>query len=124
MILQKENVHHLHQHAILQKTKTAKPPPKKRDRDGHDDDRHYKVIKIIHKNKIIVRDYDDSERELLIIGDRNTCPIQTDSVTLSGKINPKGIRLLADFYPCRVNDGSVTLNMPDTTKYKIGSIAY
>ena len=54
---------------------------------------YYKeVIKIIHKNKIIVRDYNNSERELLITRDRNTYPTQTDSVTLSRKINPKGIR--------------------------------
>ncbi len=40
-------------------------------------------------------------------------------MTLSGKINPKGIRLLADFDPCRVSDGSVTLNMPDTRNIKL-----
>ena len=67
-----------------------------------------------------MRDHDDdNERELLIIGDRNTCPTQTDSVTLSGKIKPKGIRLLADFYPCKVNDGGVTLNMPNTQNIKL-----
>jgi hypothetical protein len=58
-------------------------------------------------------------REVLVISDRNTCPTQSDSVPLSGKINPNGIRLLADFDPCRRSDGSVTLNRPNTESIKL-----
>ena len=38
---------------------------------------------------------------------------------LSGKIIPNGIRLLADFDPCRISDGSVTLNIPNTESIKL-----
>jgi len=38
---------------------------------------------------------------------------------LKRKINPNGIRLLADFDPCRISDASVTLNMPNTQCIKL-----
>lgn len=43
-------------------------------------------------------------------------------MTLNGKISPKGIRLLADFDPCKIKDGSVTLNIPDTQNIKLAAV--
>lgn len=59
------------------------------------------------------------EREIFVIGDANTCPAQSSTVALSGKINPKEIRFLGDFYPCYIEDGGVTLNIPDTQNIKL-----
>ena len=55
----------------------------------------------------------------MISSNKNTCPTQSETVALNGKINPKGIRILADFDPCRISDGSVTLNMPNTGSIKL-----
>src|SRR5215218_3256031 len=64
------------------------------------------------KNKSIVKDDNNIGQEILIVGEKSTCPTQSESVELSGIINPKGIRLLGDFYPCKIADGGVTLNIP------------
>ncbi|MGZ5486771.1 MAG: hypothetical protein ACXWFB_12855, partial [Nitrososphaeraceae archaeon] len=61
-------------------------------------------------------------KQIIVAGDRNTCTTQSESVPLSGKINPKGIRLLADFDPCKISDGSVTFNMPNTQNIKLAAI--
>jgi hypothetical protein len=37
-------------------------------------------------------------------------------------MNPKGIRLLADFGPCKIKNGSVTLNIPDTKNIKLAAL--
>jgi hypothetical protein len=71
------------------------------------------------KNKSIVKDDDNIEQEIIIIGKKNTCPTQSESVELSGIINPKGIRLIADFYPCKIVDGGVTLNIPENPAIKL-----
>ena len=93
-----------------------KKPPKKDNNDNNDRN----VVKIIKKTKVIYRDNDDNtDKEIVVIGNKNTCPTQTETVALNGKINPKGIRLLADFDPCRISDGSVTLNMPNTGSIKL-----
>jgi hypothetical protein len=109
---------------VVQLSEEPQPPeePKKNDTDGrdHDGKRDYKeVIKIINKNVIIVRGFDNIEKEIFVISDRNTCPAQSSTVILSGKINPKEIRLLGDFNPCCIGDGSVTLNIPDTRNIKL-----
>ena len=77
------------------------------------------VVKVINKNKVIIRDSDNDEKEIIIAGDKITCPTQTETVPLNGQLNPKGIRLLADFDTCRISDGSVTLNMPNTDNIKL-----
>src|ERR671914_527794 len=77
------------------------------------------VTKKISKNKVVVRDYDNKEKEVIIVSNKNKCPTQSGSVGLTGTISPNGIRLLADFDPCRVSDGSVTLNMPNTQNIKL-----
>ena len=83
----------------------------------------YKVItKKISKNKVIVRDHDNNEKEIIIISNKNTCPTQSNTVELKGKIGPHGIRLLADFDPCKISDGSVTFNMPNTKNIKLAAI--
>lgn len=63
------------------------------------------------------------EREIFVIGDANTCPAQSSTVALSGKINPKEIRFLGDFYPCYIEDGGVTLNIPDTQNIKLAVLS-
>ena len=77
------------------------------------------VTKKINKNKVVVRDYDNNEKEIIIISNKNECPTQSGTVGLTGKISPKGIRLLADFDPCKVKDGSLTFNMPNTQNIKL-----
>jgi hypothetical protein len=73
-------------------------------------------------NKIIVKDNDNIEKQIIIVTDKNACSTQTDSIELTGKINLKGIRLLADFDPCRIIDGSVTLNIPDNPNLKLAAV--
>ena len=73
-------------------------------------------------NKIIVKDYNDIEKQIIIINDKINCPTQSDSVELTGKISPKGIRLLADFDPCRIVDGGVTLNIPNNPNLKLAAV--
>jgi hypothetical protein len=106
-------------------TKPPRHPNGDHDRRDHDDGkRHYKeVIKIINNNVIIVRGFDNIEREIFVIGDANICPAQNSTVTLSGKINPNETRLLGDFYPCYIEDGSVTLNIPDTQNIKLAVLS-
>src|ERR687897_1604333 len=60
-----------------------------------------KITKIISKTKtkVIVKDDSDSEKEIIIVSDP-TCPTQSETIELNGMIDPKGIRLLAKFYPC------------------------
>ena len=115
-------------------TKPGTPPspppksPKDYDKDwNHKIDRDTKVItkvKVINKNKVVVRDNDDgTTKQIIVAGNTNTCPTQTESVPLTGKINPKGIRLLADFDPCKISDGSVTLNIPNTQNIKLAVLS-
>ncbi|HEY6658642.1 MAG TPA: hypothetical protein VIZ62_08950 [Nitrososphaeraceae archaeon] len=40
---------------------------------------------------------------------------------MNGKLNPKGIRLRADFGRCKIKNGGITLNMPDTPNIKLGA---
>jgi len=82
-----------------------------------------KITKIIHKtkNKVIVKDDNDNEKEIIIVGDP-TCPTQSENVALNGIINPQGIRLLANFYPCTVENGGITMNIPDSPHLKLALI--
>ena len=77
------------------------------------------VVKVINKNKVVVRDNNNDEKEIIIAGDKITCPTQTETVSLNGQINPKGMRLLADFDTCKISDGSMTLNIPNTDNIKL-----
>ena len=115
-------------------TKPGTPPspppksPKDYDKDwNHKIDRDTKSItkvKVINKNKVVVRDNDDgTTKQIIVAGNTNTCPTQTESVPLTGKINPKGIRLLADFDPCKISDGSVTLNIPNSQNIKLAVLS-
>src|SRR5215213_9099772 len=74
-----------------------------------------KITKIISKtkNKIIVKDDSDSEKEIIIVSDP-TCPTQSETIELNGIIVPKGIRLLANFYPCIIQNGGMTMNIPES----------
>jgi hypothetical protein len=75
------------------------------------------------KNKIKVdidndRDNDNVKIIKKIYKRDNSCPTQTDSIQLNGKILPKGVIVLADFEPCELKDGRATLNIPDTPNLK------
>ena len=99
-------------------SQTGGPPqqPKKIFNDNND-----RKIKFVDRTKVIYRDNDDTniDKQYIISSNKNTCPTQSETVALNGKINPKGIRILADFDPCRISDGSVTLNMPNTGSIKL-----
>ena len=71
------------------------------------------------KNKSIVKDDNNIVHEIIIVGEKNTCPTQSESVELNGILNPKGIRLLADFYPCKITDGGITLHIPENPIIKL-----
>jgi hypothetical protein len=99
-------------------------PPVKPPVDKDKDTKVITIVKVINKNKVVVRDNNDgTTKQIIVAGDRNTCITQSESVPLSGKINPKGIRLLADFDPCKISDGSVTLNMPNTDNIKLAVLS-
>jgi hypothetical protein len=52
-------------------------------------------------------------------GNNNKCPTQSRTIDITGKINPKAIRLLGDFDPCVIRDGSVTLNILNNPNIKL-----
>ena len=66
--------------------------------DNNDDD-NIKVIKKVYKKG-------------------NSCPTQSDSIQLKGKILGKGVIVLADFEPCELRDGRATLNIPTNPNLK------
>jgi hypothetical protein len=72
--------------------------------DDDDDDNDIKIIKKIYK-----RD--------------NTCPTQSDSTQLKGKILGKGVIVLADFEPCELRDGRATLNIPTNPNLKFVALS-
>jgi hypothetical protein len=72
---------------------------------NNDDDRnnHYYIKKIIK--------YQGSK-----------CTTQSGSIPLAGKIPPKTPILIGDFYPCKLNDGRATLNLPNTPNLQFALI--
>jgi hypothetical protein len=42
----------------------------------------------------------------------NKCPTQSETIQLNDKISAFGVIILAGYEPCKVKDGSVTLNLP------------
>ncbi|HET7643722.1 MAG TPA: hypothetical protein VFK40_09460, partial [Nitrososphaeraceae archaeon] len=87
-------------------------------RDKSDNNKKYGDGKN-RKHKHYVRDDDNVKQEIIIVGDKSTCPTQSQSVELTGIINSKGIRLLGDFYPCNIADGGITLNIPESPALKL-----
>ncbi|MGZ5550596.1 MAG: hypothetical protein ACXW07_07505, partial [Nitrososphaeraceae archaeon] len=73
------------------------------------------------KNKVIVEDDRNNEKEIIIVSDP-TCPTQSENVELNGIINPKSIRLLANFYPCTIENGGITMNIPESPHLKMAVI--
>ena len=107
-------------------TKTSATPVKTQENHHQQqkkvfNDNNDRKIKFVDRTKVIYRDNDDTniDKQYIISSNKNTCPTQSETVALNGKINPKGIRILADFDPCRISDGSVTLNMPNTGSIKL-----
>src|ERR687897_2065641 len=82
-----------------------------------------KITKIISKTKtkVIVKDDSDSEKEIIIVSDP-TCPTQSETIELNGMIDPKGIRLLAKFYPCIIQNGGITMNIPESPHLNLAVI--
>src|SRR5918994_1683436 len=82
-----------------------------------------KITKIISKTKtkIIVKDDSDSEKEIIIVSDP-TCPTQSETIELNGMIVQKGIRLLANFYPCIIHNGGITMNIPESPHLNLALI--
>jgi hypothetical protein len=82
-----------------------------------------KITKIISKTKtkVIVKDDSDSEKEIIIVSDP-TCPTQSETIELNGMIDPKGIRLLANFYPCIIHNGGITMNIPESPHLNLALI--
>ena len=77
----------------------------------------YQVTNNYFKNKIKVDiDDDDDNDDVKVIKKvykrDNSCPTQSDSIQLKGKILGKGVIVLADFEPCELRDGRATLNIP------------
>ena len=60
--------------------------------------------------------YDDDDDDVKVIKKvykrDNSCPTQSDSIQLKGKILGKGVIVVADFEPCELRDGRATLNIP------------
>ena len=54
------------------------------------------------------------------IGNSNN---DTDKIIDVITMNPNETRLLGDFYPCYIEDGSVTLNIPDTQNIKLAVLS-
>ncbi len=81
------------------------------------------ITKIISKtkNKVIVEDDRNNEKEIIIVSDP-TCPTQSENVELNGIINPKSIRLLANFYPCTIENGGLIMNIPESPHLKMAII--
>ena len=79
-------------------------------------------VEVINQNTKVVRCYDGTQKPIIVASDKNTCPTQLETVPLNGKMNPKGIWLLADFDPCKIKNGSVTLNIPDTKNIKLAAL--
>ncbi|HEX2407971.1 MAG TPA: hypothetical protein VHJ38_12280 [Nitrososphaeraceae archaeon] len=82
-----------------------------------------KITNIISKtkNKVIVKDDSDREKEIIIVSDP-TCPTQSETIALNGIIDPKGIRLLANFYPCIIQNGGITMNIPESPHLNLAVI--
>src|ERR687898_366222 len=82
-----------------------------------------KITKIISKTKtkVIVKDDSDSEKEIIIVSDP-TCPTKSETIELNGMIAPKGIRLLANFYPCIIHNGGITMNIPESPHLNLALI--
>ena len=83
----------------------------------------YQVTNNYFKNKIKVDiDDDDHNYDVKVIKKvykrDNSCPTQSDSIQLKGKILGKGVIVLADFEPCELRDGRATLNIPTNPNLK------
>ena len=83
----------------------------------------YQVTNNYFKNKIKVNiDDDDDNDDVKVIKKvykrDNSCPTQSNSMQLKGKILGKGVIVLADFEPCELRDGRATLNIPNNPYLK------
>ena len=85
----------------------------------------YQVTNNYFKNKIKVNidDDDDNDNDDVKVIKKvykrdNSCPTQSNSIQLKGKILGKGVIVLADFEPCELRDGRATLNIPTNPNLK------
>ncbi|HSL13910.1 MAG TPA: hypothetical protein VK882_06625, partial [Nitrososphaeraceae archaeon] len=90
---------------VLTELAAYKSSDSKKDRnDDRNDDRNHYYIKKIFKYQ------------------GNKCTTQSGSIPLAGKIPPKTPILIGDFYPCKLNDGRATLNLPNTQNLQFALI--
>ena len=68
-----------------------------------------------------MKDDNNNEKEIIIVTNP-ACPTQSEHVELNGIINPKSIRLIANFYPCTIENGGITMNMPESPDLKMAVI--
>jgi hypothetical protein len=87
----------------------------------YDIDYYNKYYKHYHYND----DDDDDDIKIIkkIYKRDNTCPTQSDSTQLKGKILGKGVIVLADFDPCQLKDGRATLNIPTNPNLKFVALS-
>jgi hypothetical protein len=85
----------------------------------------YQVTNNYFKNKIKVNIDDDDDNDTddvkvikKVYKRDNSCPTQSNSIQLKGKILGKGVIVLADFEPCELRDGRATLNIPTNPNLK------
>jgi hypothetical protein len=76
-------------------------------------------VKVEDKNIVLCRDAGITQQQIVAQNPLN-CPTQTENIPLTGTLEPQGLRLLADLDPCMIQDGSITLNMPNTEDIKLG----
>ncbi|MGD1839184.1 MAG: hypothetical protein ACPKPY_14135, partial [Nitrososphaeraceae archaeon] len=80
------------------------------------------TVNNVYKNKINVeiKEGDTIKKTIkkVTVKKGDKCPTQSDSIQLKGKIIPKGVIILADYDPCKLKDGSATLNIPNKSNLK------
>ncbi|MGH9981407.1 MAG: hypothetical protein ACRD6U_07630, partial [Nitrososphaeraceae archaeon] len=75
-------------------------------------------IKVEDRKIVLCRNAGITQQQIVAQNPLN-CPTQTENILLTGTLEPQGLRLLADLDPCLIQDGSITLNMPNTEDIKI-----
>ena len=78
-------------------------------------------IKVKDRNIVLCRE-GGITKQVIVPQNPNTCLTQTENIALTGTLRPQEIRLLADFDPCIIQDGTITLNMPNTQDIKIAAL--
>ncbi|MDR4510762.1 MAG: hypothetical protein MRJ93_03545 [Nitrososphaeraceae archaeon] len=65
-----------------------------------------------------IKDSHSKTVKRVVVKDKNTCPTQSDSIQLKGKLSARGVIVVADFEPCQLKDGRALLNLPNNPGLK------